>query len=105
MTDVDAVISSLHVGPEKFQLVDQGSIDKYLGLMITDIDSRSFEMSQPFLVCCILDFLSLDEHKTKGRNTPVGKPLLNCNLDGVPCKHPWLYRGAVGMLSYLGNSV
>ena len=45
MTDVDAVISSLHVGPEKFQLVDQGSIDKYLGLMITDIDSCSFEMS------------------------------------------------------------
>jgi hypothetical protein len=105
MPDVDAVISSLHVGPEKFQLIDQGSINKYLGLMITDINSSTFEMSQPFLVCRILEFFSLDEHKTKGRDTPVGKPLLNRNLDGVPCKHPWLYRGAVGMLSYLGNSV
>ena len=73
--------------------------------MITDIDSNSFEMSQPFLVRCILDFLSLDENKTKGRDTPVGKPLLNRDLDGVPRKHPWLYCGAVGMLSYLGNSV
>jgi hypothetical protein len=62
-------------------------------------------MSQPFLIHWILEFSSLDEHKTKGRNTPVGKPLLNCDLDGVPHKHPWFYRGAVGMLSYLGNSV
>ena len=105
MTDVDEVISSLHVGPEKFQLTDQGSIDKYLGLMFTDIDCNTFEMSQPFLVRRILEFLSLDEHKTKGRDTPVGKPLLNRDLDGVPRKHLWLYRGAVGMLSYLGNSV
>jgi hypothetical protein len=73
--------------------------------MITDIDSNTFEMSQPFLVHCILEFLSLDKHKTKGRNTLIGKPLLNHDLDGVPRKHPWLYHGAVGMLSYLGNSV
>ncbi len=50
MPDVNAVISSLHVGPEKFQLIDQGSIDKYLELMITDIDSSTFKMSQSFLV-------------------------------------------------------
>ncbi len=28
LADVDAVISSLHIGDEKFQLIDQGSIDK-----------------------------------------------------------------------------
>jgi hypothetical protein len=73
--------------------------------MICDIDSNTFEMSQPFFICRILELLSLDEHKTKGHNTPVGKPLLHCDLDGVPPKHPWLYCSAVGMLSYLGNSV
>jgi hypothetical protein len=52
--------------------------------LIRDIDSTSFDMSRPFLVQRILKFLSLDENKTKGRNTPVGKPLLNQNLDGVP---------------------
>jgi hypothetical protein len=41
----------------------------------------------------------------KGRDTPVGKPLLNRDLDGVPWKHTWLYHGGVGMLSYLANSV
>ena len=62
-------------------------------------------MSQPFLIHGILKFLSLDEHKTKKHDTPVGKPMLNRDLNGVPQKHPWLYRGAVGMLSYLGNCV
>ncbi len=105
MADVDTVISLLYVGNKIFQLVNQDSIDKYLGLMICDIDSNTFEMSQPFLICWILELLSLDKHKTKGCNTPVGKPLLHRDLNGVPCKHPWLYPGAVEMLSYLGNSV
>jgi hypothetical protein len=47
----------------------------------------------------------LDKHKTRGRDTPVGKPLLNRDLTGVHCKHPWLFCSAVGMLSYLSNSV
>ena len=29
--------------------------------------------------------------KTKGRATPVGKPLLNRDLDGYPRKHNWNY--------------
>jgi len=105
MAIVDSVISSLKEGHEEFELVDQGSIDKYLGLLIKDIDANTFEMSQPFLIRRIIAFLSLDEDKTKGRDTPVGKPLLNRDLDGVPRKHTWLYRGGVGMLSYLANSV
>ncbi len=39
------------------------------------------------------------------RDTPVGKPILNRDLDGVPRKHTWLYHGGVGMLGYLANSV
>jgi len=87
MAIMDSVISTLKEGHEEFELVDQGSIDKYLGLLIRD------------------EFLSLDKNKTKGRDTPVGKPLLNHDLDGVPRKHMWLYIGGVGMLSYLANSV
>jgi hypothetical protein len=105
MAIVDEVISSLKEGHEEFELVDQGSIDKYLGLLIRDIDANTFEMSQPFLIHRILDFLSLDEDKTKGRDTPVGKPLLNRDLNGVPWKHTWLYHEGVGMLSNLANSV
>jgi hypothetical protein len=35
LADVDAIISLLHIGDEKFHLIDQGSIDKYLRLMCT----------------------------------------------------------------------
>jgi hypothetical protein len=105
MATIDVVVSSLKEGHEDCELVDQGSIDKYLGLMIQNIDSNTFKMSQPFLIGRILDFLLLDKNKTKGQDTPVGKPLLNCDLDGIPWKHMWLYCGGVGMLSYLANSV
>jgi hypothetical protein len=57
MADVDSVISSLHEGNDNFQLVDQGSIDKYLGLLIQDINATSFKMSQLFLICWILGLL------------------------------------------------
>ena len=73
--------------------------------MIEDIDDTSLEMSQPFLIRWIIAYLSVDEHKTRRRETPVGKPLLNHDLDGFPREHKWLYRGAVSMLSYLANSV
>ena len=105
MAIVDSVIQSLRDGQEDFELTGEGKIDKYLGVMIKDINENSFEMSQPFLIRRIIQFLSLDENKTRGRDTPVGKPLLNKALDGSPRKHQWLYRGAVGMLSYLCNSV
>jgi hypothetical protein len=42
---VDAIIFSLKGSNDNFDLVDQGSIDKYLGLLIQDIESSSFEMS------------------------------------------------------------
>jgi hypothetical protein len=102
MAIVAAVITSLKEGHEDFELVDH----RYLGLMIQDIDSNTFKMSQPFLIHHILDFLSLDKHKTKGQDSPVGKTLLNCDLVCIPQKHMWfLYCGGVGMLGYLANSV
>ena len=71
--------------------------------MITDINSNTFEMNQLFLVCRILEFLYLDKHKTKGRDTLGWKTLLDCDLDGIPRIHPWYI--VAGMLRYLGNSV
>ncbi len=74
MADVDSVISSSQAGNEHFQLIDQSSIDIYLRLLIQVIDSTTFKMSQPFLIRRFLKFLSLDEHKTKGCDTPARKP-------------------------------
>ena len=105
MEIVDSVTDSLREGDEDFELTDEGSIDKYIGVLIEDIHDNSFEMSQPFLVWRTIASLSLDENKTRRHNTPVRKPLLNIDLDGCPIKRKWLYWGALGMLSYLVNSV
>jgi hypothetical protein len=105
MQIVDSLIESLTVGHEKFLLTDEGSIDKYLGVLIKDIDDTTFEMTQPFLTERIISYLNLDINLTKGKNTPVGKPLLCRDLNGLPRKHLWKYRSAVGMLSYLTNSI
>jgi hypothetical protein len=60
MIVVDSVILLLKDGIENFDLVEQGSINKYLSLLIRDINSTTFEMSQPFLILHIIDFLSLE---------------------------------------------
>ena len=105
MAIVDSVIDSLRNGDEDFELTDEGSINKYIGLLIEYIHDSSLEMSQPLLVLHIIASLSLDENKTRVSNTPVGNPLLNRDLDGCPRKHKWLYQGAAGMLRYLANNV
>jgi hypothetical protein len=123
MAITDAVISLLKEGHEDFELANQGSINKYLGLLTRDMDTNTFKMSQPFLICRILDFLLLDKNKTKQNKTKqnktkqnktkqnkrtshsVQKALLKCDLDGVPQKNMWLYCGGAGMLTYLAKSV
>ena len=65
-------------------------------------------MSQPFLIERLINFLKKDfdtEPKEKERITPAGKPLLHADSDGLPRKHTWYYRTAVGMAGYLqGNT-
>ena len=81
MEIVDSVINSLHDSNEDIKFTDKGSLDKYIIVLIEIIDDTSFEISQPFLIRRIISPLSLDEHKTIGRETPVGKPLLDHDLD------------------------
>jgi hypothetical protein len=50
MHQIDALIQLLHGGVEHFVLQDKGSIDKYLGVNIKQIDANTFELVQPFLI-------------------------------------------------------
>jgi hypothetical protein len=52
-----------------------------------------------------MKFLGIDNGKTNEKLTPVGKPLFNKDLDGVPQKYDWEYQGAIGLLTYLTGSV
>jgi hypothetical protein len=102
---IEALITSLHDGTENFILKDEGSINKYLGVSISQLDDKSFNLTQPFLIERITAFLGIDKGRTNEQETPVGKPLLNKDLNGVPRKYTWEYRGAIGMLTYLTGSV
>ena len=57
---INLLIQSLHKGKENFALQDEESIDKYLGVEITQRDASSFELTQPFLIKQIIKFLGID---------------------------------------------
>ncbi len=85
------MVTSLYNGHENFALQDEGSIDKYLGVDIAKLAGNSFQLTQPFLIECIAQLLGIDQGKTNEKLTPVNKPLLNKDLDGVPQKYKWEY--------------
>ena len=91
MTTVYSIIDSLRDRDEDFELTDEVIIKKYIGVLIKDINDSSLENIQTLLVQRIISSLSLDENKTRGLNTPVGKPLLNCDQDGYPRNNKWLH--------------
>jgi hypothetical protein len=84
---LNALVTSLHNGNKKFSLQDEGSIDKYLGVDISQLDGTFFQLTQPFLIERITQLLEIDKGKTNKKLTPVGKPLLNKDLYGVQQKY------------------
>jgi hypothetical protein len=105
MQRINALIQLLHGEDDHFVLQDKGSMDKYLGVNIKQIDANTFELAQHFLIKRITAFLGIKKGKTKEELTPVGKPLLNKDLQGVPRKYDWKYHGAIGMPTYLTWSI
>ncbi len=105
MVHIEQLITSLHDGTENFILQDKGSIDKYFSVNIEQLNNSSFNLMQPFLIEHISAFLGIGNGCTNTQDTPVGKPLLNKDLNGVNCKYTWEYCGAIGMLKYPTGSV
>jgi hypothetical protein len=109
MKDINTSVESMKDGPEGYVLTDEGDIHKFLGIEIKEITKNKFELSQPFVIKQIVNLLGLGQNEfdvhTKTKITPVGKPLLNKDLEGKPHKKGWKYCTAIGMLTYLkGNT-
>jgi hypothetical protein len=64
MQQIGALIKLLHGEDEHFVLQDEGSIDKYLGVNIKQIDANTFKLVQPFLIKRITTFLGFTNDKT-----------------------------------------
>ena len=108
MMNIDYLIHSLKNGSENFVLTVEDAIDTFLGVNIEKIANNKYELSHPFLIERLINFLKIDfetEPKGKERIAPAGKPLIHSNSDGLFRKHKWNYRTAVRMAGYLqGNT-
>jgi hypothetical protein len=106
---INRLIAFMQSGPENFKLIDEGDVNKFLGVEITHLDDNSFELSQPFFIDRILNFLGLRKNEYSKQMltlppSPIAKGLLHRDLLGKGRKYSWKYRTAVGMLSYLQNT-
>ena len=109
MDRIDSFVGSMKTGKETFVLTDEGDINKFLGIEITQLDYKRFRVSQPFLVEGIVSFFNIDTNdygmETNTKPTPVGKPLLHKDLSGKACKEYWNYCTAVGIFTYLQANI
>ncbi len=67
MDRIDNLIQSLHDGDEDFDLTDDRSIDKYLGVNIKQVGKKSIKITQPFLIERITQILGIDNGHTNER--------------------------------------
>ena len=102
---INALVMSLYNRDENFALQDKGSINKYLGVDISQVNGTSFQLTQPFLIEHITQLLGINNGKTNKKLSPVGRPLSNKDLNRVPRKYTWDYWAAIGMLTYLTGNV
>ena len=72
------------------------------------MDARTdgkIELRQKRLIKRIIESVGLEKDVlAASKPTPVGTPLLNKDLEGLPRKYDWNYRSIVGMLGYLQGS-
>jgi hypothetical protein len=90
MSKIDEFLVSMQNGPEKFILTDEGNIDKFLRLEIKQLGPKEFEISQPFLIDCIITFFGLQSNAAEthcnDKFTPAVAQILNKDLQGKPRK-------------------
>ena len=94
-------------GIEKFEFIDKGLIEKYLGVEIEKLSGSEFILRQTFLINRILSTLNVSEKDYIKRDVPVVwpvGPLHVRDLDGAERKHNCSYRSAISMLGYLQNN-
>jgi hypothetical protein len=61
MKDIDTFVNSMKEGDENFILTDEGDIDKFLGIEITQLDDNRFKISLPYLIDRIVSLLELNQ--------------------------------------------
>ncbi len=105
MKDINTFVKSMKDGPKRYVLIDEEDMNKFLGIEIKEITKNKFKLPQSFLIKRIVNPLGLRQNgfdvHTNIKMTPVGKPLINKDLEGKLCKKDWKYCTEIGMLTYI----
>ena len=62
MENNNRFVDSMQNGDENFVLTDEGDINKFLGIEITQLDNKIFKISPPYLTDRIISFLKIDHN-------------------------------------------
>ena len=60
MENINRFFDSMKNRDKNFVLTDEGDINKFLGIEITQLDDKRFKISQPYLTDRIIFFLNID---------------------------------------------
>ena len=96
----ERLIASLARGHENFVFTDEGDLKQYLGVNVDKHSDGTMHLTQTHLIQRFLEVIGLDGD-VNSKSTPAIKPLLWKDKLGLPRKHDWNYRQAVGMLTYM----
>jgi hypothetical protein len=79
---IQHLVHSLSTGPEEFILTQEGTLDKFLGIDIKGLGTESYELSQPFLIERLINFVEDESTSTRGIvYTPKPELGLECFVD------------------------
>ena len=87
-----------------FDLTDEGSIEKYLGIDIKRKKDGSVSLTQPNLQRGIVEAIPGISSSNPKYTPAIAKELLHKDLEGQKRKCGWNYRSIIGMLNYLASS-
>ena len=59
MENINRFVDSMKNGDENFVFTDEGDINKFLGIEITQLDDKRFKISQPYLTDRIISYLKI----------------------------------------------
>ena len=99
---VDSIVQSLATGQDpdnptkkfskQYVLTNDGGIKNYLGVEVDSREDGKIELRQKRLIERIIESVGLEKDiLAAAKPTPVVKPLLNKDLQGLPRKYDWNY--------------
>ena len=99
--EADAIFADLT--NKGFKMTDEGTMEEYLGILITHGEDGSFRMSQPHLIDRIIESIpGMKDARSATTPASAGVTLTKDEI-GEPRKEHWNYRSVIGMLNYLVN--